>query len=174
MLTEPQMNTPYMPPAQGKMMKGIAVIMAPLTLYFTLAFPAGLQLFFLVTGGLQSFQSWVFFQPWFRRSVGLPLLDRNPTKPASRSMPTYEAARTVHTTATPVNEGIVSGKLADVKDGLKAVQNRVDQYQKKQESKKAVSSVKEYEEKRRMEEQARYYARIEEQRSRAAERQRKR
>jgi membrane protein insertase Oxa1/YidC/SpoIIIJ len=169
------MNTPYMPPAQGKMMKGIAVVMAPLTLYFTLAFPAGLQLFFLVTGGLQSFQSWVFFQPWFRRAVGLPLLDRNPTKPAtSRFAPTYEAARTVNTTATPVNDGIVSGKLADVKDGLKAVQNRVDQYQQKQESKKAVSNIKEYEEKRRAEEQARYYARIEEQRSRAAARQRQR
>jgi YidC/Oxa1 family membrane protein insertase len=167
------MNTPYMPAASGKMMKAMALVMTPMTLYFTLSFPAGLQLFFLVTGGLQSFQSWVFFQPWFRRMVGLPPMDRNPTKPGPSRL-SYQAARTISTTSRPVKEdGIVGGKVAEVKEGFRAVQEKVDQYQKKQENKKALSSVKEYEEKRRMEEQARYYARIEEQRMRAAEKQRR-
>lgn len=166
------MNTPYMPPAQAKMMKGVAVVMAPLTLWFTLAFPAGLQLFFLVTGGLQSLQSWAFFQPWFRRAVGLPPLSRTPVKPA-RVIPTYQAARTIDTTATPASEGIVGGKVADVKNGFGAMVEKAQEYQKKQERKKTVSSLKGYEEKRRAEEQQRYYARIEEQRMRAAQKQRK-
>jgi YidC/Oxa1 family membrane protein insertase len=167
-----KMNAPYMPEASGKMMKAIALVMTPMTLYFTLNFPAGLQLFFLVVGGLQSFQSWVFFQPWFRRMVGLPPVERNPTKPAPGRM-SYQPARTIGTTATTVSQGAVGGKIAEVKEGIKAVQDKVDQYTKKQENKKAVSSVKEYEEKRRNEEQARYYARIEEQRMRAAEKQRR-
>ncbi|KAB5575429.1 60Kd inner membrane protein-domain-containing protein, partial [Coniochaeta sp. 2T2.1] len=176
----------YMPPDQAKIMKFISIVMAPLTLWFTINFSAGLQLFLLTTGLLQSCQSILFLQPWFRNFAGLPPLVRlaplsgKPAAPLSASAAQWHAPRTMSTTATTVAEEPSpkkAGMFADMKesarDARSSLTKTLKNYSAKGDVKADKRKAQEYEERRALEEKERYYARLEEQRLKALEKQRK-
>ena len=174
-----------MPPEQAKIMKFISIVMAPLTLFFTMKFSAGLQLFLLTTGLLQSGQSILFLQPWFRNLAGLPPLVRlsapsGKPAPLSASAAQWHAPRTMSTTATNVADepaakkaGMFDDMKESAKDARNSLKKTLKDYSAKGDVKADKRKAQEYEERRALEEKERYYARLEEQRLKALEKQRK-
>lgn len=167
-----------MPADQAKMMALIAYVMAPLLIFITKDFPAGLQLFLCVSGVLQSLQAWVFLQPWFRRWSGLPEVSRAapPPRPITAGA-SWQAPRTIGTASKPVVEAAPKGVVSEVKEGASTAYNKVNtfwqEYSAKNAAKEAQAKAKKYNEKRAMEEKERYYARREELRLRALEKKQK-
>lgn len=168
-----------MPPDQANLMKLFGYVMTPLTLWFTINFSAGLQLFLLTTGFFQALQSWLFLQPAFRSMVGLPPMNKITAiaaKPFSASGTTWQAPRTMSTTATAVEDGKL-GLVDDAKDSAKKAKASLTQklrdYNAKGDVKERARKAAKYEEKRALEERERYYARMEEMRLKALEQKQK-
>lgn len=168
-----------MPAEQANLMKLLGYVMTPLTLFFTMKFSAGLQLFLLTTGGLQALQSMLLLRPGFRKMVGLPPL--TPTipvggkaAPLSAAATSWHAPRTLAATATTVETGkvgIVQDAANSAKQARESLSQKLKEYTEKGDVKAAKAKAKKYEERRALEEKERYYARMEEQRLKALEKQ---
>jgi YidC/Oxa1 family membrane protein insertase len=160
-------------------MKLLGYVMTPLSLFFTMNFSAGLQLFLLTTGGLQALQSMLLLQPGFRKMVGLPPIARTVPvggrpAPLSASGTSWQAPRTLTTTATTVDTGkvgIVQDATNSAKQARESLTQKLKEYTDKGDVKAAKAKAKKYEERRALEEKERYYARMEEQRLKALEKQ---
>jgi membrane protein insertase Oxa1/YidC/SpoIIIJ len=48
------------------------VVGVPLMFFFTSSFPAALQFYFMTASIPALFQTWLVYQSWFRRAIGLP------------------------------------------------------------------------------------------------------
>lgn len=107
---------------QAAMAKFLPWIIGPISIIFTLKFPASVQLFFAAAGGLQYLQTTMFRNSYVRRLAGLPELERvddtdqqprrSPFVQHSGGGPVYQAPRTIKTTAT---EQPSPGSLGDLK-----------------------------------------------------------
>jgi YidC/Oxa1 family membrane protein insertase len=169
-----------MPPEQANIMKLVSYAMTPLSLFFTMKFSAGLQLFLLTTGGLQALQSWLLLHPAFRKMVGLQPLTRmvearGKAAPLSAAGTSWHAPRTLSATAKAVDTGkvgIVQDATNSAKQARESLTQKLKEYTDKGDVKAARAKAKKYEERRALEEKERYYARMEEQRLKALEQQR--
>jgi YidC/Oxa1 family membrane protein insertase len=171
-----------MPADTANLMKLMGYVMTPVSLFFTLNFSAGLQLFLLTSGGLQALQSMLLLKPWFRKLVGLPPLVRTvqpAAAPLSASSGSWQAPRTLSTTATTVSAGgkannVFEEAKSTAKQARATLTQKLKDYSDKGDAKQAIAKAKAYEERRALEEKERYYARMEEQRLKAVEKQQKR
>ena len=171
-----------MPPQQAKMMTAASYVLTPLTVFFTLKFNAGLQLFLVTSGVLQGLQSYLTLQPWFRKVFGLAPLHRHvPTQPTmsrldvSYAKSGWQAPRTISTTATvtPAEPAadktkVLGGLMDKVSEGTGALTEKVGEWKAKSAAKEKRSEAAAYEQRRKLEEQQRYRARLEEQRRKAS------
>lgn len=157
-----------MAPQQAKIMNMVAIVFAPLSLFVTIYFPAGLQWFFLMTGGLQYLQTWVFYQPWLRRWAKLPVLELKgaatpvapKTSPFSAKSANWQAPRTITTTASPAKPE--SNIMSSLKGGMETFREKLDNHQAKTRKKSENTQAEMYEKRRRLEEEAKLSARREE------------
>lgn len=167
-----------MPAEQANLMKLVSYVMTPISLFFTMNFSAGLQLFLLTTGGLQALQSMLLLQPGFRKLVGLPPLTRTvgTAAPLSAARTSWQAPRTSTSTAATVDVGkvgIVQDATNSAKQARQSLTQKLKEYTDKGDAKAARAKAIKYEERRALEEKERYYARMEEQRLKALEKQQK-
>lgn len=167
-----------MPPDTANLMKLMGYVMTPVTLFFTMKFSAGLQLFLLTTGGLQALQSMLLLRPGFRKMVGLPPLVRTgPAAPLSAGAASWQAPRTLKTTASTVDApkgGVFDEAKSTAQKARESLTQKLKDYSAKGDVKEAMAKAKKYEERRALEEKERYYARMEEQRLKASGQQQKR
>lgn len=169
-------SLPYMPAEQANLMKLVSYVMTPFSLFFTMNFSAGLQLFLLTTGGLQALQSMLLLRPGFRKLVGLPPLTRTvgAAAPLSAARTSWQAPRTATSTAASVDVGkvgIVQDATNSAKQARQSLTQKLKEYTDKGDAKAARAKAIKYEERRALEEKERYYARMEEQRLKALEKQ---
>ena len=154
---------PYMAPQQQQTMRAMGVVLVPLSALATIFLPAGLQLFFLVSGGLQYLQAKIFYYGPTRRWLGLGEMQLGGAPEASRQA-SYEAPRIIDTTATDVTK-TDSGVMGSFKDSFSAAREKVRDYQQNQERKMSGQKKADYTEKARLEEQARALERAEKRRA---------
>jgi YidC/Oxa1 family membrane protein insertase len=166
-----------MPADTANIMKLMGYVMTPVTLFFTMKFSAGLQLFLLTTGVLQAVQSTLLLRPWFRKMAGLPPLERHDkATPLSPGAASWQAPRTLTTTAATVDAdkgGVFREAKSTARQARDTLTQKLKEYTDKGDVKEAMAKAKKYEERRALEEKERYYARMEEQRLKALEKQRK-
>ena len=170
------MNVPYMAPQQAKIMSIVSLVMAPISGLVTIYFPAGLQLFFFMTGALQYLQTWVFYQPWLRRWAGLPPLTpvspaQPQTSPFSAQSASWQAPRTISTTATPARTASFSDIRDSLKGGIRSASEKISRSAEGNKKKQLRKQASDYEERRALEEEEKYHARQEERNMRRRERQ---
>ncbi|KAK3359566.1 60Kd inner membrane protein-domain-containing protein [Lasiosphaeria hispida] len=144
---------PYMAPAQQKTMKVIGVFLIPLSFVFTMYLPSGLQLYFLVSGGLQWFQSAVFYNKWFRRIAGMQPLRLGGAGPSGvTAQGAWQAPRVVDTTATTESDKNFVAPLYDtIKEGISTAKEKLDERAETGNKKSTLQAVKEYNERRALE-----------------------
>jgi len=156
-----------MAPEQQKTMKLMSIFMLPLGGIFSIWFPSGLQLYFLASAALQYVQSSAFYNPTLRMWFGLRKLivdgevDEGPTPKTG----TWQAPRTLDTTATPVEEPKAKSRSSSVfdaaKGGWESAKDKIQEMAAKKERETAAKSAREYDEKRTLEDQERLAARRE-------------
>lgn len=163
---------------QAAMMKIMPWVLGPITILVTISMPASVQLYFAAAAILQYFQTLLWHMPLVRKLCRLPpnLFPVNntteePTRPASPFVSrqgTYQAPRTVATTATehkPVETKMPQSPLSMWRDAKKKLEDSVAPYiqddghlQKQAKSK--------YEKRKLREDREGYLARTEDARSR--------
>ncbi|KAK0720204.1 60Kd inner membrane protein-domain-containing protein [Lasiosphaeris hirsuta] len=144
---------PYMAPAQQKTMKLVGVFLIPLSFVFTMYFPSGLQLYFLISGALQWFQSWVFYSPWFRTLAGMQPLRLGGVAPTvTTAQSAWQAPRVVDTTATTESDkNFVAPLYQTVKEGLTNVKDKLEKRAETGTKKSTLKQVEEYNQRRALE-----------------------
>lgn len=152
-----------MAPQQQQTMRAMGIVLVPLSALATIFLPAGLQLFFLVSGSLQYLQSKVFYDPLMRRWLGLPELHLG-GEPVAPTATSYQAPRTMDTTATEVPPKD-DGMLDSFKGSFSAAKEKLKNYQLDQELKTSGKKKVDYEEKAELEQQARALERAERRRA---------
>ncbi|KAK4187001.1 mitochondrial inner membrane protein OXA1 [Podospora australis] len=153
----------YMSAEQSRMMKLISMVMAPLTIGVTMFMPAGLQLYFLISGGLHYLQTLLTYQNWFRRIFGLA-----PVYPGGAFVPVgYQAPRIMDVKAPRVQSSVVAHgpqqetMFQTIKAGKDLAMEKLNNYSNKGNVEKSQKSAKAYEEKRILEEKEKLIARRE-------------
>lgn len=129
------------------------MFLMPVTAIATLFMPAGLQLYFVVSSALQLLQSAVFYNPTFRKLVGLaPLVPPRPVSAQSNRPVTAQALwqnRVIDTTAKPVAES----PLESMKRSFEATKQKVADMSAKGDVKAARTKARDYEEKKNLEDE---------------------
>jgi len=142
-----------MPESQQNTMKIMAMVMLPLSLLCTAWIPSGIQLYFMLTGGFHFAQTWAFYQPWFRRLVGLaPLAQPGAAAAPAAPIGSWQAPRILNTTAETVTApAAAEAKKSIFTDGFGAAKTKLAEMSASTEEKATVKNAKEYEEKRALE-----------------------
>ncbi|KAK1835728.1 60Kd inner membrane protein-domain-containing protein [Podospora conica] len=154
---------PYMAAEQQKTMRAMGVVLVPISVLATMWMPAGLQFFFLISGGLQYLQAKVFYHPMLRHLLGLGYLHLG-GEAARPTASNYQAPRTMDTTATVVPPKD-DGMLDSFKGSFTAAKDKLRDYQLNQEKKNAGRSKVDYEQKAELDQQARALKRAERRRA---------
>ncbi|CAN8095873.1 unnamed protein product [Discula destructiva] len=199
-------SLPFMNQEQAAMGKIIPWVVGPLSIIITLNFPSSVQLYFAAAAGLQYVQTTLWHIPVVRSLMGLPPLellnpdfDRKSAAGARRashfvnnnnnnnnnnsrgSGPTYQAPRTVKTTATEQKsssstttrgerpaekaEKAAGGAFSIFRQAKEQVMKQAAPMIEKKEIKKRQEDLVKYEKERRQQENAEYLARLQQQRA---------
>ncbi|KAK0619652.1 outer membrane protein TOM13-domain-containing protein [Immersiella caudata] len=163
MLQSIRISWPYMAPTQQRTMKAMSFVIIPVGVLATLWIPSGLQFYFLLTAGLQWLQSAAFYNHTLRRMLGLPPLYIGGVAPEGpKPMPgTWQAPRTLNTTATIVEEKKDDSMFSAIREGLGAAKEKISEYGDKNQAKTAVRNSRELDEKRALQEKEELLARRE-------------
>jgi YidC/Oxa1 family membrane protein insertase len=158
-----QISWPYMAPTQQKTMKAMSIVIVPFGVLATLWIPSGLQFYFLLTAALQWLQSAAFYNHTLRRMLGLPPLYIGgvPPKGPGPAPGTWQAPRTLDTTATMVEEKKDDSMFSAIREGLGAAKEKISTYGDKNQAKTAVRNSQELDEKRTLQEKEELLARRE-------------
>jgi len=154
---------PFMAPQQQQTMRAMGIVLVPISALATIFLPAGLQLFFLISGGLQYLQAKIFYDPVLRRWMGLGKLHLG-GEPVAPTASNYQAPRTMDTTATEVPPKD-DGMLDSFKGSFTAAKEKLRDYQLNQELKTSGKKKMDYGEKAELEQQARVLERAERRRA---------
>lgn len=171
-----QSNLPYMAPQQAAVMKMMQYVLTPLSIAVTFKMAASLQFFFVMSAVLQWCQTWLFFQPWLRRWANLPPMESHAIKVARAASQSgapgsggqWQAPRTISTTARPAEtvgddrSVVTNNPMTNLKNAWKGVMGETNKRQASRTAKAHAQKAEEYEKKRQLEEQEKYYKRKEE------------
>ncbi|KAK4450184.1 mitochondrial inner membrane protein OXA1 [Podospora aff. communis PSN243] len=163
MLQSLRISWPYLAPTQQKTMKSLSFVIVPVGVLATLWVPSGLQFYFLLTASLQWLQSAAFYNHTLRRILGLPPLYIGGVAPEGpKPRPgTWQAPRTLDTTATVTEAKEEDSLFTTLKDGLGVAKEKLSEYGEKSNKREAVRSAKELDEKRALQEKEEFIARRE-------------
>ncbi|KAJ4423788.1 hypothetical protein N0V82_001527 [Gnomoniopsis sp. IMI 355080] len=165
-------SLPFMAAEQAKMMKMLPWILGPIGFVVSLSFPAAVQVYFAATALLTYWQTTLLHNSLVRKWTGLPPLDqltvnpeymkKPPVNPFVNMKSTYQAPRTVDTTATEQKpeekkEGLKS-PFAMFREARKGMTDTIEKYTSDPEKSEREAALK-YEKQRRQEENDRYMAR---------------
>jgi hypothetical protein len=142
-------------------MSMMSLVIAPLSILFTIWLPAGLQLFFLGQGGLQFFQSRIFYNSSFRRFYGLPPMVLGGARAPTATKPIWQAPRTIDTTARAATPAEDPSNLGSFRAGFGAAKEKWQDFASKNKAKANQQAVTDYETRAEMEEEARRLERAE-------------
>lgn len=138
----------------------MGIVMVPISILVTVWLPASVQLFILLSGGLQYLQTWLLHQGWLRQRLGLvPLV---PTGQAPTSTGSWQPPRTIDTTGRPAEAPKSESIYSTLKGGISSASEKVGDYSGKKERDGNVAKAQKYEEKRSLQENEQYFARREE------------
>lgn len=154
------------PPGTGAIMKILPWVLGPITILFTLKMSAAVTLYIACASLTQYLQSTIFFMPRVRALTGLPPLPPRNTAShrtvSSSKNATYQAPRTINTTARPTtdNTSTNGGLFSELKDARSSIKQTFDRYVGS-ESKGRKKYSDQYEQRRRKEEAEKFLARRE-------------
>lgn len=164
-------------------MQIMSVALIPVGGIVTLYMPAAVQVFFVFTGLLQYLQTWAFYQPWVRRFFGLgpvfkfdapriPSGGSGASASASASGPapppggSYQAPRVIGQEQQQQAPASDDGLFGTVKSSVSWVREKMAETSAKSENKVAATKAQEYEQRRALQEQDEWRARVQEKRER--------
>lgn len=154
-----------MAPAQVNTMRTFSYVIVPVSVLATLWVPSGIQFYFLCTATLQWLQSSAFYNPTMRRLLGLAELHPGGVNPnAPQPQPgSWQAPRILDATARPVEveKKTENPAAAGILDTFKAAKGKISEYNEKSAKKTERRDSSEYEEKRAMQDDEEYLARLE-------------
>ena len=165
-----------MAPQQAAVMKMMQYVLTPLSIAVTFKMAASLQFFFVISAVLQWCQTYLFFQPWLRRWANLPPLESHEVKVARTgsqsgtpgSSGQWQAPRTITTTARPAEtvgddkSVVTNNPVTNLKNAWKGVMGEGTKRQAAKTAKAHAQKAEEYEKKRQLEDQEKFYRRKEE------------
>lgn len=159
----------------------MSVVLIPVGGIVTLYMPAVVQVFFVWTGILQYLQTWAFYQPWVRRLCGLgpiskfdaPAPTRSPSLASASAAPvsatggSWQAPRTAGQQQTQQQaQASDDGLFSTVKSSVSWVREKMAENTAKSENRVAANKAQEYEQRRALQEQDEWRARVQERRER--------
>ncbi|OLN97726.1 Mitochondrial inner membrane protein OXA1 [Colletotrichum chlorophyti] len=144
---------------QGKaQQKLLMYILGPLSVIFTSYLPAGVQLYFFVTGIIGVVQNWLLTFPAIRRVVGLsPLPKPIATTAAAPTRPTYQAPRGAATTEASKQDGTIGGLVADLKQTVHNAKGGAGSYIEAGRAREEAKQMKNYAAKRTEQERQKFW-----------------
>ncbi|KAJ4388914.1 hypothetical protein N0V93_006376 [Gnomoniopsis smithogilvyi] len=163
-------SLPFMASEQATLMKFAPFILGPIGFFVTISFPAAVQVYFASAAVLQYFQTALWHIPIVRKLCGLPPLEstiinpayQKPASPFANRQGTYQAPRTVDTTATEQKpqekKEAVKSPLAMFRDAKKQVSQTMSKY-KKDAAQAQREAERKYAEEKAQEEKNQYLAR---------------
>ncbi len=154
------------------MMKMLQYVITPISILVTMNMAAGLQFFFLVSGCLQYIHSVLFLQPWMRRLLGLPPEPPGGFRgrggepvagpaPGGGGAPAAWQPPRSGATGAPID---TRNPVTNIKNMYSNLKQQMAEYGSKAAVKNSRQKAEDYEKRRSLEEQKKYYERLEENR----------
>lgn len=173
-----------MSPQQAAIMKPMAYVLGPLGFICTANFTSGVTFYFALGGISQFLQTWLGMQPWVRNYFNLSPMQvykddgstpKNPlaalfgssNPPRGPAGPTYQAPRTVNTTARSAAAPAAAAKKPQEKEGVfqsfKVARDTVNDWAEKRRRRtdeaKRLDQILEMQKQRAADDKARFYER---------------